>query len=253
MEKIQLYDAIVSSLHSVTLPEMDRVKLMNRVDTKFIFHNSLLPDIFNEIRDQYSILEIDDKRVFCYDSLYLDTDDYCMYKQHHNGKPRRVKVRYRTYCHTGDVFFEIKQRRNPLRTHKYRIQVDHIPSSPGDEEQKLLHEHGIIFDQELTPKLLVGYKRVTLVAKDGIERVTIDIQLEFDNFLNHVSHEYLSVAEIKQERFSRMSPFVYALRKRNIKEHSISKYALGLIELQTDIKMNAFKSKVTYVEQIEKR
>ncbi|MBK7987938.1 MAG: polyphosphate polymerase domain-containing protein [Ignavibacteria bacterium] len=243
----------IASFNTIQLNQMDKVNLMNRVDSKFVFHDVWLNAILEEIRDDNSILEIDNQRVFRYDSLYLDTKDYCMYKQHHNGKPRRVKLRYRTYCDTGDIFFEIKQRQNPMRTHKFREKVSAIPPSLGEIELSLLQKSGICFNSELEHKLVVGYKRITLVANDCIERVTLDTFLSFHNFKQYKVHPHLIIAEIKQERFSRISPFIHALRRRNIKEQSISKYALGLIELSTDIKSNAFKSKVRTVEHIENR
>lgn len=243
----------IASFKTIQLNQMDKVNLMNRVDSKFVFHDVWLNAILEEIRNDYSILEIDNQRVFRYDSLYLDTKDYCMYKQHHNGKPRRVKLRYRTYCDTGDIYFEIKQRQNTMRTHKFREKVSAIPQCLGKIEQSLLNEANIHFQSELEHKLVVGYKRITLVANDGIERVTLDTFLSFDNFKQYIVHPHVIIAEIKQERFSRISPFIHALRTRNIKEQSISKYALGLVELSTNVKSNAFKSKVQFVKHIEER
>ncbi len=247
------YIKTIASFNTIQLNQMDKVNLMNRVDSKFVFHDICLNAILEEIRDDYRVLEIDSQRIFRYNSLYLDTEDYCMYKQHHNGKPRRVKLRYRTYCDTGDIYFEIKQRQNTMRTHKFREKVSAIPQCLGEIEQALLNEANIHFQSELEHKLAVGYKRITLVANDGIERVTLDTYLVFDNFITQVTHPHLIIAEIKQKRFSRISPFVHALRTRNIKEQSISKYALGLIELSTNIKSNAFKSKVQFVKHIEER
>lgn len=244
---------MIQSFSPIRLEDMDRVRLMNRVDSKFVFHDSVLRDLLFDVRNDYSVLEIESKRIFEYDSLYLDTEDYAMYKQHHNGKPKRIKLRYRTYKETGDVFFEVKQRKNPLRTDKHRVKVGDIPAAMGEQEVELLAHLAAQFDVPLEQKLRVAYKRITLVANDGIERVTIDVSLEFDDFTHTLLHPHLVIAEIKQERFSRTSPFIQALRTRNIKEHSISKYALGLVELNKNLKSNAFRSKVKIVEQIEER
>ena len=95
---------LVSSLLPLSLEELDKVKLLNRVDSKFIFHIRALNDILKEVSEYYHILEIDQKRIFKYESLYFDTPDFLLYRHHHNGKPNRVKVRYRKYLDSGEVF-----------------------------------------------------------------------------------------------------------------------------------------------------
>ena len=94
----------------VSLAGLDKVKLMNRVDSKYIFHRRHLDAVLAEISNDYTILEISEKRIFDYASLYFDTPNYALYLQHHNGKNNRVKLRYRQYMDTGDVFFEVKKK-----------------------------------------------------------------------------------------------------------------------------------------------
>ena len=42
------------------------------------------------------------------------------------GKPNRVKLRYREYIDTGDVFFEVKKKIKGMRTDKYRVREEAI-------------------------------------------------------------------------------------------------------------------------------
>src|SRR5688500_3966537 len=101
-------DKALNKFESITLNDLDQVRMLNRIDTKFVFHLSQFPAILDEIRDDYYALEIADNRVFAYESLYFDTEDFQLYRFHHNGKFNRLKVRYRRYTDSGLVFFEVK-------------------------------------------------------------------------------------------------------------------------------------------------
>ena len=96
----------------ISLQQLDSVKLMNRVDQKFILKLDELNALFLEILESYYVLEIDSKRTFRYSSLYYDTNNFNFYTDHHNGKPNRVKVRSRYYLDTETAFFEIKKKIN---------------------------------------------------------------------------------------------------------------------------------------------
>ena len=113
-EAIQHFDPI-------SLGEMDAVKLMNRTDTKFVFHTSKLADLLSLSLEHYQVLQIGEKRDFLYNSLYYDTEGLDLYLAHHNGKRPRFKVRFREYMETGTVFLEVKRKTNKERTRKCRI------------------------------------------------------------------------------------------------------------------------------------
>ena len=49
---------ILNDFQSITLVEMERVKLMNRTDTKFAFSVDELTNFLNQIKHNYSVLEI---------------------------------------------------------------------------------------------------------------------------------------------------------------------------------------------------
>ena len=59
-------------------------------ETKFL-------DILQDLSEDFKALEIDEKRVFLYDNVYMDTQDYLFYNQHQNKVPSRTKVRTRHY------------------------------------------------------------------------------------------------------------------------------------------------------------
>ena len=79
----------------ITLAEMDGVKLMNRTDTKFVFKRAQLSDFLNLLKEQYRVLSVNGNLISSYKTLYFDTADFDFFRDHHNGKGNRFKVRIR--------------------------------------------------------------------------------------------------------------------------------------------------------------
>src|ERR1700749_1249511 len=110
---------------------MDRVKLMNRTDTKFTFTSAQLEMVLSEVLENYFILEVDGKRISRYRTLYYDTFNYNLYTKHHNGELNGYKIRHRTYVESEIGFLEIKFKNNKGRTIKDRIRQNDVPDSLG--------------------------------------------------------------------------------------------------------------------------
>ena len=87
----------LNQFETITLSEMDDVKLMSRTDTKFVFNFSRLPEFLEKLSKFYRIMEIDGERLHHYKSLYFDTEDRKFYIEHHNRRVNRNKVRFREY------------------------------------------------------------------------------------------------------------------------------------------------------------
>ena len=124
----------LSGMHCITLDEMDSIKLMNRVDTKFLTDLETLGEILRRAAPLYRVLETGGEKVAGYDTLYYDTDGYRMYLDHHQRRLNRRKVRTRTYLTSGDTYLEIKRKNNRGRTRKKRIPLpaDEFSSFSGD-------------------------------------------------------------------------------------------------------------------------
>ena len=123
---------LVNDLHTISLDELDKVKLLDRQDTKFVFNQDQLPVILEKIRPFYKILEISNDLVFNYDTTYFDTDDFLFYNQHHNENRKRFKVRLRKYSSNSNLYFEIKIKNNKNRTIKKRLLVDEMNKGLGE-------------------------------------------------------------------------------------------------------------------------
>src|SRR5690606_28168066 len=103
----------------IHLNEMDQVKLMDRVDTKYAFPLSKMSELLPQLVSEYRIFEINGVRLPTYKSLYYDDEKFTFYADHHKGKPNRYKVRIRNYVESGLFFLEVKHK-NKGRVNKKR-------------------------------------------------------------------------------------------------------------------------------------
>ena len=94
----------LNKFESVTLKQLDSVKLQNRIDTKYIMTKAQLALLLEGIKNDQFVLEIDNTRIFTYRTVYFDTPDFQFYKDHHNGCVNRVKVRSREYVESKLCF-----------------------------------------------------------------------------------------------------------------------------------------------------
>lgn len=244
----QEVNKLLLEMDPISLQQLDGVQLLNRVDSKFVFHFKHFPDILKELQPHYNVLDIDGRRMFNYESLYFDTNDYLLYRFHHSGRPNRVKVRYRRYMDSGLTFFEVKYKVNGLRTDKKRFRESTIFDTLREREKELIY-HKYLNNDDLEKKLWIRFKRITLAGKDLPERATLDLNICFDNFSKEEGFPQLVIAEVKQDKSSVFSPMIQAFKKRHFEQIGFSKYTTGVALLEP-IKHNAFKPNLIKIKKI---
>ncbi len=241
---------VVARFDPITLKEMDSVRLMDRTDTKYVFHENLLPGLFEALLPSYRALEVSGARMIHYTSVYFDTPDLRLYHQHQCGKLNRFKIRYRTYVESGISFFEIKFKNNKGRTVKNRIKVPRNMEYIAGPEDELLRSLTPMDASMLKARLHVDFTRITIVNRHSPERVTIDREVTFRNGERTVGLDGLVIVEIKQER-ARRSEFVELLRERHIRKGSLSKYCFGVARLHAGIRQNNFKPRMIRIQKLK--
>jgi len=248
---IKQFVNILNTFEPIHLEQMDRVKLMNRVDTKFAFDIKVLAEILPDLAQNYFVLEINTIRIPSYQSQYFDDNKLSFYSAHHSGRPNRYKVRIRKYVESNLLFLEIKHKFKG-RTIKKRITVDDFKSTFSSEMNKFITDNNFT-KSTLLPTLENSFHRITLVNKTRNERLTFDFDLKFTREDSTKEYKNLVIAELKQEKIDRLSPFFVMMKNRIIRPYRLSKYCLGAIELykQEKIKMNRFKRKYLYLQNIE--
>lgn len=230
---------------------MDSIKLMERVDTKYVFKVELLPSFLQSLAGNYRILEVDGNRLTTYESLYFDCKAFDLYYRHHQGKMNRYKIRFRKYVESDLSFFEVKYKNNKDRTIKKRIKQKDISLNLQNEAIEFLQKHTTLTPSNMEAKMFVYYKRITLVNNKLTERVTIDLDLSYaDLNSSKIKFENLVIVEIKQDKASD-SDMAATLKRTHIREGSISKYCLGIATLFENIRANNFKERINQLKKIQ--
>ncbi len=223
-----------------TLAEMNSVSLMKRVDTKFILKESQLLEVLSKLYDDYKILEIDQERLMKYSTLYFDSQNKKCFKDHHNGKLNRYKIRMRKYLVSDICFLEIKKKNNLGITNKIRRQIKDFETNLTSESKDFITKSNIN-NLLLEPSLYNNFSRMTFVNKSEAERLTIDVDLSFSFGAKEKKFDKLVVIEIKQEGKRLNTTINRVLKSMSILPTNFSKYCIGISNTLNNIKSNRFK------------
>jgi len=246
---LQPAEHILNTFESISLSDMDAVKLMDRSERKFALPADKLPALLEQLRGHYRLLRAGERAVNSYRTLYFDTHSRDMYARHHSGHASRYKVRHRQYVESGSGFLEVKFRNNKGRTLKSRISMAEPPLYWNAAALNFLNSHTPYDAILLEPVLWVNYKRITLVSNSLDERLTIDVEIEFASGPEKQRLENLVILELKQGTRSQ-SPAPAILRGLQIREGALGKYCLGMVQLYPKAKKNNFKEKLTALNKL---
>ena len=177
---------LTDDFRPVSLRELEsRASMLERLDNKYVLRASILEHALDALMREFEILEIDGKREFTYETMYFDDERRSSYFDHHQGRRRRCKVRVRKYIDAELCFVEVKLKDKRGITRKKRLAYP-MQNYGRLDEQAIAHVqreyralYGEDFDRRLEPAIEMCYRRITLVAKDGGERMTIDSGLMF--------------------------------------------------------------------------
>lgn len=249
---------LVTSCSPISLDETNRLaRMLSRVDNKYVTTLRQFNDVLDIIRDQYSLLTIDDRRVFSYASCYYD-DDFGCYLEHHQARRQRLKVRTREYVDSGLRFFEVKLKGRRGRTNKHRIYCDAliVPSISGEQleflNERYSHEYRKPMPYVLSPSLLVDYRRCTFVANEGGERVTVDFDIKFRSPDGsgepvRVGSDFIIVETKSADGRGLTDTVMRTLQVR--KASKCSKYCIGVSLIGSVTRNNNFRATLKRVRQ----
>ena len=239
---------------------MDSVQLMNRIDTKYTLPMRVLPAILEAAQTDYMVQETAGKRIASYDTIYYDTETLDMYIRHHDRQLVRQKIRVRQYVNTHETYLEVKRKDNKGRTRKRRMVV------PGFDIDAQTIGHGKHQDRsvedfiaaksrylwsELTPHLSTKFHRITLVNKAKTERLTIDMDLVWENLITGETKCFPELVIIELKRDGNVpSRMTKIMLDQHIKPLKISKYCIGTALTTPGLKKNRFKSKIRKIVKL---
>ena len=254
------YELLLAQFEPISLEEMESVKLMNRIDTKFVVTIRQLPLILNMAKHDYFAQEINRQRLATYDTVYYDTDSLDMYIRHHDRQLVRQKIRVRQYVDSDLTFLEIKRKNNKGRTKKKRITVPgfaltgdivgHSKKQDISVEDFIAQKSRYTWDA-ISPKLRTCFRRITLVNKQKTERLTIDLNLTWENEVSGMKKTYPDLVIVELKRDGNVpSPMLGIMQALRIQPLKISKYCVGTALTSPALKRNRFKPKIRKIEKL---
>lgn len=236
----------LSTFDTISLDGLNsKAAMLERLDQKYIIPAARLRPAFDAFRDIFEVLEIDGKRSFTYATRYFDDPEQRGYYDHHQGRRKRCKVRVRNYVDAGFSYLEVKLKDKRDVTIKKRLKVA-SPLEHLDEtctsfiDQCHAEIYGVPLGRALYPVIGMRYQRITLVAKEGGERMTIDTRLDF--FSGDLAREVppeMFIVETKSAKGNGIADAI--LRGLHIHPTKrCSKYCIGMAALGQVDRANRF-------------
>ncbi len=162
-----------------------KAAMLSRIDNKYVLDKAALAAVMPELIKHFEVLEIGGQRGFTYKTRYFDTSEHKAYYEHHQGLRKGFKVRVRRYVDAGLCYLELKVKGQRGMTEKHRMPYDAADlgglTAVAKEFVSTIYSghYGKEFNYDLQRGLDIRYRRITLVAKKGGERMTIDTDLRF--------------------------------------------------------------------------
>ncbi len=248
----QQFENTLKRFSPISLQEMDSVKLLNRIDTKYTFRPDNINELLTSLQSAYRILEINGNRMSHYQTLYFDTPNYQLYLDHHNDRANRYKLRFRKYLDSNLCYLEMKFKTQKERTDKKRTKKNEIETSLSETSIKYIEKHLKKNSPFFVPILWNKFTRLTFVHLINPERLTIDIDVEFTGHQSDriIQLPNIVIAEVKREKATSHSDFVQIMRRNGIHEVSFSKYCMGALLLNKTLKYNKFKPQLLTLKKL---
>jgi hypothetical protein len=241
--------ALTTMLADLTPLSLDalnaKAAMLERLDQKYIVSADHLATALPAFADGFDVLEIDGLRAFSYRTRYFDDPTAQAYHDHHHGRRKRAKIRVRHYEDAGLAFLEVKLKGLRNITVKKRLR---LPDQPGVfdaachafVQQSWHDQYGTTFDLPIAEVLEMRYQRITLVARQGGERMTIDTRLSFWSGDDQIDvSPNLCILETKSARgYGVADAILRRMQMRPTKR--VSKYCTGMAALGQVAQANRF-------------
>ena len=243
----------------LTLSELNaKASYLKRIDRKFLVTASQFKEILWDLKEDFQVLEIVWNRVFSYDNIYMDTEDYLFYNQHQTKEKSRTKIRTRLYTDSNLAFFEYKQKENWV-TRKFRYEFE--PKEHGIMTKGKTRFFEWVWQSmyegvkapQITPAIKTKYKRITLVSKDGSERLTIDFDIKTNDLRDKDSKEVdlKNLVIIESKSLNKECSSCKVIESHGIKQaKSCSKYSLWVVYAGLAKKFDTFASTMEKIKEI---
>ena len=254
MIDFQTINHLLSGFEPVNLAEVASVKLMDRIDSKYVTSVSELMPFLSMSQHDFYVQEINGNYLSKYFTVYYDTDETDYYRIHQTKRLNRQKIRVRNYLDTNTAFVEVKNKNNKGRTKKVRISC--LPDSDIllNQFDDFLLDKSMFPIERLSPHVQNTFHRVTLLNKQRTERLTIDFELSFQNRRtgNSSNLSNICIIELKQQG-QIPSKAKEILRTLRIKPQGFSKYCVGCALTDQAVSQNFIKQKIKFINKLNNK
>ena len=182
MTRLTDFSASLAALTPVALADvLSEAALQDRVDRKYLVRLPQALDLLDLLGGGFRVLQIEQRRLAAYSTVYFDTPDLTCHRAHLQGRRRRWKARTRRYLDGDLCRLELKTKGVRGRTVKSALDVGADHHGRLDDRGRafltdaLSTAYGQALPAGLGPVLDVRYRRATLVG-DG-QRLTLDVDL----------------------------------------------------------------------------
>ncbi len=233
-----------------------KAEMLARLDNKYILPASRLAPAIAAFAELFDILEIGGRRAFSYSTRYFDDTELRGYYDHLERRRKRCKVRVRDYVDSGFSYLEIKLKDKRSVTVKHRMPVEAYLSTLNDQcmdfvGNRFRDTYQQDFGKDLDPAMIIDYERITLVAKEGGERMTIDTGLAFrSDDVARAAPAHMFIVETKSARGNGIADKIMRALHVQPTKHA-SKYCIGMAATGQVTRRNGFLPALRRLELID--
>ena len=216
-------------------PSIERERLgqdpiaARRYDLKSVVPPTTIPQLLQAVPADWQVVTSAGLALSTYSTVYFDTPELRLFRDHRQGRLRRFKVRTRRYA-DGHTVLELKLRGPARLTEKLRRNHQvHGALTSDDLDWIEASVRGRAQPRKLTTLTVsawTSYKRAVLRSPDGSERLTIDLGLTVGVDGSPSASAHAAVVEVKSlAPRSRLAPTLLRLGARPVR---LSKYAYAI-------------------------
>lgn len=220
---------------------LELAELQTRRDRKYVVPVADVRRLMSSLPEGTRVLTIDGRTSFRYESVYFDTPERISHLLAARRRPRRFKVRTRTYVDSDTCMLEVKVRDGRGNTVKHR-QAHDAGSAAVLDDAALDFVSGIdqitarAVAEGLAATLVTRYRRTTMLI-DDTSRVTFDVDLTWEA-PGHGTTSLDGVVLIETKTTGRPCAIDRILWSMGHRPTTISKYCTGLAALSPELPAN---------------
>jgi hypothetical protein len=242
------------SLDPIGLDELiGRAALETRTDRKYVVPPGVIDEIVAGLGRDLRVLEIDGARRFAYETVYFDTAELDAYRDAARSRPKRFKVRTRTYLDSAATFLEVKVRNGREQTVKHRLAYSFEDRWRLTDPSRCFA--GVIIGNGLAagliPMLANRYDRRTILLPDADARATIDADFRCIDLEGGGRAELAGAVIVETKTTGAPGPLDRLLWRTGYRPAKISKYGTGLAVARPGLPANKWHR--TIVRHLRRR